>query len=106
MDNRKAAKAHYKENPPDMGVLQVRNNRTGQAAIFGTTNLTGKVNSITFQLEMGSFVDREFQKAYDAGTAGDIEFKVLEILKRDKSPAYNYRDDLKLLAKKWRGETA
>lgn len=101
MDKKKAAKAHYKENPPEMGVLQAHNKRTGQSIIFGTTSLTGKVNSVTFQLEMGSFVDKEFQKSYDAGSPDDIEFKVLEVLKRDKSPAYNYRDDLKLLAKKW-----
>ncbi len=99
-DKKRTLKLEYKENPPEMGVLQVRNKRTGQAFVFGVTNLEGKVNGVGAQLASGSFMDKGFQKDYDAAPE-DIEFAVLEVVKRDKSPGYDYRTDLKLLAMKW-----
>lgn len=82
-----------------MGVLAVRNTRSDRVLFFGTTNLPGKINSVGFQLQMGSFVDKGFQKDYDAGQASDICFTVVQVLKPDKSPGYDYRDDLKRVAK-------
>ena len=102
MDKKKAAKLDYKENPPEMGVLQVRNKVTGNSVIFAAANLAGKINCVTFQLEAGSFIERGFQQAYDAGSPTDIEFNVLQVLKPEKSPGYNYKADLKLLAEAWK----
>jgi hypothetical protein len=102
MVDKQAAKRHYKENPPEMGVLGARNKRTGRMLYFGTMNLAGKQNSISFQLEMGSFIDHEFQADYDAGAPDDLEFEILEVLKPDKSPGYDYRFDLKTRAESYR----
>ncbi len=88
-----------------MGVLQVRNKRTGQAFIFGVTNLEGKVNGIRAQLASGSFMDKGFQKDFDAAP-DELELIVLEVVNRDKSPVYDYIADLKLLAKKWTDEAS
>lgn len=41
------------------------------------------------------------QKEWDDGSPDDFTFEVLEVLKPDKSPTYDYRDDLKRLAKTW-----
>lgn len=99
MDKKKAAKLDYKENPPDMGVLQVANKLTGQTVLFGTANLSGKINSVKFQLERARLSTKISKKPMSAGAPDDIEFIVLEVLRPDKSPGYNYKEDLKQLAK-------
>lgn len=85
-----------------MGVLAARNIRTGRTLYFGTMNLAGKQNSISFQLEMGSFIDKAFQTEYDARAPDDIEYEILEVLKPDKSPGYDYRYDLKQLSESYK----
>jgi hypothetical protein len=103
-DRKRALRLQYKDNPPEMGVLQVRNSRTGQVFVFGATNLEGKVNGARAQLASGSFMDKGFQADYNTAP-DDVEFTVLEVVKRDKSPGYDYKTDLKLLAKKWADST-
>ncbi len=85
-----------------MGIYRVTNRRTGRFWIGSAVNVNGKINSLKFQLEMGSYtLDREMQKEWDEGSPDDFTFEVLEVLKPDKSPAYDYREDLKKLAKSW-----
>jgi hypothetical protein len=101
MVNRSEIKREYKENPPDMGVYRVTCTKTGRSYIGSGLNVNGKLNSARFQLEMGSFMDKEMQKDWNDGSPDDFTFEVLEILKPEKSPTYDYREDLKNLVKAW-----
>lgn len=101
MDRRSEIKRDYKENPPEMGVYKVTNKRTGRFWIGSAVNVNGKINSLKFQLEMGSYtLDREMQNEWNNGSPEDFTFEVLEVLKPDKSPTYDYRNDLKRLEKR------
>jgi hypothetical protein len=100
--NRREMIQEYKNSFRPMGIVQVKNIRNGRVYITASANTRGTINSIRFQLQMGSFfpsaaLTREWKEMGEQG----FVFEVLDELTPVDDPAYDYRDDLKALETIW-----
>lgn len=95
MDNerKRELREQYKNRRPETGVIGVRCG--SRLWIAPSRDVTADRNSTLFQLDMGSFPNRELQKAYskDPARAEYIVLKRLDL----KDPAEDVTDDLQLL---------
>jgi hypothetical protein len=100
--NRKELIREYKNSVRQMGIVQIKNIANGRVYITASSNTTGTINSIRFQLKMGSFFPNS-ALAKDWKEMGDqsFVFEVLDVLKPVDDPAHDYRDDLKVLESIW-----
>jgi hypothetical protein len=100
--NRREMTKGYKNSPRPMGIVQVRNIRNNRVYITASANTTGTINSIRFQLRMGTFLPSA-GLTQDWKELGEENFvvEVLDELKPVDDPAYDYRDDLKALEAMW-----
>jgi hypothetical protein len=101
MIDKKALKKQYKQSVPPMGIYQIKNLLNGKVLIGSSRNLTGKINSIRFQLKLGSCMNKELQKDYDQLGEEKFSFDVLDYLKPKEDPDYDYSEDLKVLQNMW-----
>lgn len=100
--NRKELIREYKKNIPPMGIVQVKNLRTGRVYLAASANTAGTINSIRFQLKMGTFLPcpglaEDWKELGEQGFA----IEVLDELKPVDDPAYDYREDLQALEAMW-----
>ena len=100
--NRREKIKEYKNSIQPMGIVQVRNIRNNRVYLTASANTAGTINSIRFQLKMGSFLPSA-GLAQDWKELGEENFviEVLDALKPVDDPAYDYRDDLKALEAMW-----
>jgi hypothetical protein len=101
MIDKKELKRQYKQNPPCMGIYQIRNLVNGRILIGCHKNLNGKLNSHRFQLNNGSHINSELQKEYNQYGEANFTFETLDKLEPKDDPAYNYDDDLTTLLELW-----
>jgi group I intron endonuclease len=99
--DRKEIKRKYKQTSPPMGVYQIRNQVNGKIYIGSSKNLTGIFNRYKFQLKNGSHMNSELQKEFSQFGEESFCFEVLDNLKIQDDPLYNYDDDLKTLEELW-----
>ena len=92
----------YKTSLRPMGIVQVKNSKNGRVYLTASANTAGTINSIRFQLKMGTFLPSP-GLARDWKEMGEQNFvvEVLDELKPVDDPAYDYRDDLKALETMW-----
>jgi hypothetical protein len=57
--NKKDLKREYLENPPSMGIFQVRNLTNEKVFVGATLNLEGIFNRIEFQLKLGGHPNKQ-----------------------------------------------
>ncbi|MBN1155011.1 GIY-YIG nuclease family protein [candidate division KSB1 bacterium] len=100
--NRKDIIRKYKESPPPAGVYRVRNNVNGKSFLGSAPNLSGKLNSQRFQLELGSHRHRELQKDWNEFGATAFTFEILDQLEPSDEPDYNPAEDLRVLLDMWK----
>ena len=100
-DRQRELKQSYKETKLPMGVYQVRNKVNGRIFIGSASNVSGKLNSIRFQLGVGSYRCAGLQKEWLEFGEDGFEFEILELLDQDKIESYLLKDELKKLEKKW-----
>src|SRR3990172_8793742 len=100
--NRREMIKEYKGSLRPMGIGQGKNIRNGRVYLTASANTTGTINSIRFQLKMGSFLPSS-ALSQDWKEMGEQSFviEVLDELKPVDDPAYDYRDDLKALETIW-----
>lgn len=100
--NRREMIKEYKNSPRPMGIVQVRNLRNNRVYLAASANTPGTINSIRFQLKMGTFLPSP-GLAKDWQETGEESFviEVLDELKPVDDPAHDYRDDLKALETMW-----
>lgn len=101
MKKHAAEKLKYKQTPQPMGVYQVRNNINGKVLVGSSPNVRGKLNSIKFQLEMGSHRNKDLQQDWDTYCEQNFSFEVLELLEPSKDLLHDHGDDLKALEELW-----
>ena len=99
---RKELIKEYKNSLRPMGIVQVRNLRDNRVYLTASANTPGTINSIRFQLRMGTFLPSP-GLAKDWKELGEENFavEVLDTLKPVDDPAWDYRDDLKALEEMW-----
>ena len=100
--NRREKIKEYKNSIRPMGIVQVKNTKNGRTYITASPNTAGTINSIRFQLKMGSFFPSP-ALTQDLKEMGEENFviEVLDELKPVDDPAYDYKDDLKALEAIW-----
>ncbi|MCC7023310.1 MAG: GIY-YIG nuclease family protein [Thermomicrobiales bacterium] len=100
-NDRRAAKAAYKERKPAAGVYAVRCAPTGEVWVGATPNLDAIQNRIWFTLRHGGDAFRSLQMACQEHGEGSIAFEALERLDEEVSPLRR-NDLLKQRAAHWR----
>jgi hypothetical protein len=101
MQNKKKLKEEYKRTLPKMGIYRVKNLVNGKIFIGSGLNVNGKLNSIKFQLEHGSYVVHDLQNDFNLQGKEDFSFDVIDYLEPKEEPGYDYSGDLKVLEKLW-----
>ena len=99
--DRKALTRKYKETPVSAGVYRVRNTVAAKSLVGSTPNLPGMMNRLRFDLENGSHLDKELQKDWDDLGSDSFELEVLDELESTDDPAYDPREDLRVLQQMW-----
>lgn len=99
MTDKKDLKEQYRKMKPDMGVFMFKCVSSGKAYLGFSQNVKAALNSLTFQLNLGSYnangnLQGDWKKYGEKG----FEITVLELLKYDKDESKtDYTGDLKLL---------
>ena len=101
MNSREISK-EYKNSLRPMGIVQVRNIVNNRLYLTASANTPGTINSIRFQLRMGTFLPSP-ALAQDWKELGEQSFviEVIDELKPVDDPAYDYQSDLKALEAMW-----
>jgi hypothetical protein len=101
MDRKEIIK-EYKKTIQPMGIVQVRNIKNNRVYLTASANTAGTINSIRFQLKMGTFLPSPaLAKDWKEMGEQSFVFEVLDELKPVDDPAYDYREDLKELETMW-----
>lgn len=101
MDKKKELIMNYKQTHRPMGAFQIKDNINGKIFVGTSPNLDGIFNRHKFELEGGVHRNSELQKDWNEHGSQNFSFEVLEYLEPLDDPAYNYRDDLKVLEDIW-----
>ena len=72
--------ADYRQNPPPMGVFQIRHILSGRIFVVSARNVRGIINSHRFQLRSGSHPNKPLQAEWNASGAEAFAFEVLDEL--------------------------
>jgi hypothetical protein len=99
--DRKALVREYKNTPRPMGLYRVRNKLNGKAFIGTARDLPGILNSQRAQLRMGSHMNRELQRDWNALGPDAFAFELLDTLEPRDEPGYDPRADLLALEALW-----
>ncbi|GAA5532388.1 GIY-YIG nuclease family protein [Deinococcus aluminii] len=96
-----SASRPYKGFTPRLGVYRVLHHRTGKMLIGHSPHLTGTLNRLRFQLDLGNRPNRSLQQDWNLDGAGGFTFEVLDEL-TPLEPLADPTDDLRELLALWR----
>ena len=91
----------YKQNPPPMGVFQIRHIPSGRMFVVSAQNLAGIMNSHRFQLRSGSHPNKPLQAEWNASGADAFAFEALDELAPVDASGKDARADLADLEMLW-----
>ena len=91
----------YKQNPPPMGVYQIRNLTNEKVLVGVSANLPGIFNRHQFELKMGKHHNKRLQTDWNTAGSENFAFEILDELSPTENPGYDYRNDLALLEEIW-----
>lgn len=99
MIDKKELRERYKQMKPEMGVFMYRCLPTGKAYLGFGQNIKADINSITFQLRLGSYpTNSNLKNDWQEYGESNFEIAILENLKYDKDETKtDYTHDLRLL---------
>jgi len=99
MSDKKELKEQYKQMKPDMGIIMFKCKASQKAYLVCSKNIKGDINSLTFQLNLGSYnICNNLQNDWKKYGENGFEITVLELLQYDKDELKtDYSNDLKLL---------
>ncbi len=103
MDRRSQLKLEYKNKPKNMGVYQIRNQVTGKAYVGSSLNLDGTLNRYQMEIKYGWRWNDNRKLTSDMQEYGPdhFVFEVLDRLKPNEDPLYDYKEDLQTLEELW-----
>lgn len=91
----------YKQNPPPMGVFQIRHVPSGRIFVVSARNLRGIMNSHRFQLRSGSHPNKPLQAEFTASGPDAFAFEVLDEIAPVDSAGKDAGADLQDLETLW-----
>jgi hypothetical protein len=106
MDRRAELKLAYKNRPQKAGIFQVKNEKNGKILVGSSLDLDKAFNRISFGLSYGDVhLGQELLKDWQEYGEENFSFTILDQLKPDEDPLYDYREDLKVLEDLWLEKT-
>lgn len=104
MDTNKELKRQYKETKPEMGIYAVKCKVNNKIFLNKSTNISGKINSIMFQLKIGSsfHLYKDLQNDWEKYGKDNFEFLTIDILNYKEDENYDYTKDLDELLNLWK----
>jgi hypothetical protein len=108
MKTRDELKRAYKESKPEMGVLVIRNTRTGRFDVRASVNLRGTMNRLNVEVTPSTNPNRALQDDWRALGREAFEVKVLDVLEppADAPAGWDAKADLAELERMWRERLA
>ena len=101
-ENEKKLKEIYKNTKKEMGVYKIYSQNTNNTYIGIAKDLKGIMNSMKFQLNLGSYPNKQLQNEWKEQGSGSFTIEALDILSYSNNEAKtDYSDDLKMLAAMW-----
>lgn len=101
MIDKKKVKQEYKNIIPEKGVFAIRNTKNGKVFLGGVLNLYNIAERNRYRLNTGSHFNEQLQKDWKAYGEDAFVIEVLEKLKLNEDPTYNYDEDLRILEMIW-----
>jgi group I intron endonuclease len=96
-------KMEYKNRQKNVGIYQIRNKVNGKILVGSSPNLDGIVNRYNFETKCVWRWDGNPELLHDMNEYGPENFciEILDQLKPNEDPLYNYSADLKTLEELW-----
>jgi biotin operon repressor len=94
-------KQAYKLTPIPMGIYQIRNLKNGHIFIGGSPNLQAKITRHKAELRSGGNRNIELQKEWSEYGESGFVFEILDYLKPNDEPDFNYDKELEVLKELW-----
>ncbi|MGE5380518.1 MAG: GIY-YIG nuclease family protein [Methylocystaceae bacterium] len=101
MDRRKELKLQYKQNPPPMGVYQIRNQVNGKVWVTSAMNLHGAVNRYPSQFTFGSFQIKALQDDWNQYGPDAFVLEILETVDLNEYPENEWPAAVAMLEEMW-----
>ena len=91
----------YKQNPPPMGIFQIRHLPSGRVFVVSARNLQGIMNSHRFQLRFGSHPNKRLQAEWKDSGPDAFAFEELDRLAPVDAVGEDAKADLAELEALW-----
>jgi hypothetical protein len=101
MIDKKKLREDYRRAVPEKGIYMIKNLRNGRVFLGSSLNLHGVLNRNAFTLKMRGHKNSALQNDWNTLGEGAFQFEILETLKLQDDPAYDYDEDLKILEMIW-----
>ncbi len=98
---RSELKQAYKNRTPEVGVFQIKNKVNGKIFLGSSPSLDKAFNRHLLGLKIGSHPNKELQKEWNQYGEESFIFEVIDRIKPNEDPLYNYSEDLKTLEEMW-----
>jgi hypothetical protein len=107
LEQQRALKQSYRDNPVPSGVFAIRHLATGRVLLGASANLDGALNRHRFELRMGGHRNRALQADWLAGGEAAFSFEVVDTVKaRPDDPSFDREAELAVLFELWSHEYA
>ena len=85
-----------------MGIVQVKNLKTGRCLLMSTANTRGTINSLRFQLRTGAFAtSHDLCREWKEMGEESFSIEVIDELEPVDDPDHDYKADLRALEDLW-----
>lgn len=102
MDRKRELKQKYKQMKPEMGIFAIKSKSNNKYYIEANSDVKSKINRAKFQLDFGSYPNRELQKEWKEFGETNFDIEILEKLEYDKDESkIDYKEELQLLQMIW-----
>jgi hypothetical protein len=102
MDRRSELKLEYKNRPRNIGIFQVKNKINGKILVGSSLNLDKAYNRFLFGLSYGDIhLNKELLKDWQQYGEENFIFEIVDRLKPNGDPLYDYKEDLETLETLW-----
>lgn len=89
-----ALKAHYRQQPPPLGIIALRHLPSGRTLLDGSRNASGMLNRHRFELNQGQHRNAALQADWRRDGAAAFSFDIIDTVKPPDDPAFDARAEL------------
>lgn len=103
LERKKELKEEYKNLKPDIGIIAIKSKISLKHLILCSQNIKASINRAKFQLNHGSYPNKELQNEWKENGENSFEINILEELSYDEDDTKtDYSEDLEILGMIWK----